>query len=997
MVLAGLIPVVLTFIFKLLETKTKCKNINKTTWQIIVGIFFGITACLATQYGVVQNGYVLNVRSASPLAAGLAFGGPAGIIAGVIGGLYRWLSIYWGMGTYTVIACSVATVLAGIFGSIGHRLFIAGKHNTWFYGVFIAIATEVFHMLLVFVTHMDDITKAFQVVSETAVTMIIANSISVFCTLLVRELFSLYKHRNDNKGDVDECASEETTNNKKFRFKKPQSSITQTFSIILLVLVIVLCFLTSSFTYSLQSNISEMEVEELLEMNTSDLKSDFQDSIDEELLTKVNNIKQEIITLYATTINYKMTRVGMYNKFTKYLATSPSWLSKYDVSEISIIDKDGIVFASSNTDNYDYDMAKGPQSKEFLCLLDGSTETYVQDFQPKDSDPTTSMKYAAAYLAPILSATGEYRWEGGFIQIGYDYNKYLDSAKTNLSDLANYRHIGQEGFMFIFSDIDGELISAPEGSISEELCVDFASNIYSYEDGIVYPYTNTDGQEYYFMRKNIECYSIIACIPVSEAEFSRNTAVYISAFMQVVVFFVLFILVFVLLKKIIVDNVHRINGSLSEITAGNLDAKIEVKGNNEEFISLSKDINHTVDRLKEYISEAEKRIDMELQFAKTIQYSVLPSVFPPYPNRKEFDIYASMDAAKEVGGDFYDFYLLDDNRLAFMIADVSGKGIPAAMFMMNVKSLIAGLMGSGLSVADVFTKANEMICGGNDAGMFVTAWMGILDLETGVVKFANAGHNPPIIKRKDGNYEYLKSRHGLVLAGMDGFIYKENEITLNPGDEFFLYTDGVTEATDANTKLFGEEKLIETLNNNKDKDATDLCKSVKDSINQFVGEAPQFDDITMLSLKYLKKANKNGGNQYMKELSLEATVEHIETVTEFVDAELEALDCSPKSMMQINVAIDELFGNIAHYAYQPGKGDAIVRVEVEKDPLSVIITFIDEGIPFDPLAKSDPDITSSAEDRAIGGLGIFMVKKTMDGIKYVYEDGKNITTIKKNL
>ncbi len=200
----------------------------------------------------------------------------------------------------------------------------------------------------------------------------------------------------------------------------------------------------------------------------------------------------------------------------------------------------------------------------------------------------------------------------------------------------------------------------------------------------------------------------------------------------------------------------------------------------------------TVAALKRYIDEAAARIDKELEFAKNIQSSALPSVFPAFPQRKDFDIHATMHTAKEVGGDFYDFYITDGNILNFLIADVSGKGIPAAMFMMRAKTQLKSLTESGLSMDEVFTRGNNGLCEGNDAGMFVTAWQGGLNLETGLVSFANAGHNPPLVKHKDGSFEYLKSRAGLVLAGMEGLKYKEQELNLSAGDIIFLYTDGVT-------------------------------------------------------------------------------------------------------------------------------------------------------------------------------------------------------------
>ena len=231
--------------------------------------------------------------------------------------------------------------------------------------------------------------------------------------------------------------------------------------------------------------------------------------------------------------------------------------------------------------------------------------------------------------------------------------------------------------------------------------------------------------------------------------------------MEFVVFGMLFIVVYFLIKKLIVDNMVKINRSLAKITSGNLDTVVDVR-TNEEFASLSDDINSTVLTLKRYIAEAAARIDKELDFAKAIQHSAIPMVFPPYPAHGEFDIYATMDTAKEVGGDFYDFYFVGESKLGFLIADVSGKGIPAAMFMMTAKTLIKGYAESGKSVDEVFTIANAKLCESNEAGMFVTAWMGILDITTGLLEFANAGHNPPLVRHVDGTFEYLKSKSGLL-------------------------------------------------------------------------------------------------------------------------------------------------------------------------------------------------------------------------------------------
>jgi len=239
-----------------------------------------------------------------------------------------------------------------------------------------------------------------------------------------------------------------------------------------------------------------------------------------------------------------------------------------------------------------------------------------------------------------------------------------------------------------------------------------------------------------------------------------------------------------------------------------------------------------------------------LAFAKAIQHSALPSVFPPYPGRNEFDIHAAMYTAKEVGGDFYDFYFVDEDTLAFLVADVSGKGIPAAMFMMQSKTLLKSCAESGMPIEQVFTTANEKLCEGNDAGMFVTAWMGLLNVKTGLVTFANAGHNPPLVKRADGNFEYHKTRAGFVLAGMEGIRYRKFELQLQPGDTVYLYTDGVTEATNVVQELYGDTRLLTLLNQQQGSAAKEVCEAVKADVDAFAGEAEQFDDITMLCLTW---------------------------------------------------------------------------------------------------------------------------------------------------
>ena len=244
------------------------------------------------------------------------------------------------------------------------------------------------------------------------------------------------------------------------------------------------------------------------------------------------------------------------------------------------------------------------------------------------------------------------------------------------------------------------------------------------------------------------------------------------------------------------------------------------------------------------------RIESELNLATNIQASMLPSTFPAFPDRKEFDIYASMEPAKEVGGDFYDFFFVDSDHLCMVIADVSGKGIPAALFMMASKIIFKNNAMAGKSPAEILTDANRLICSNNKEEMFITVWLGILEISTGKLTAVNAGHEYPIIKKAGGEYELFKDRHGLVVGGMDGTNYREYEIMLDPGSKLFVYTDGVAEATDGNGAMFGTDRIIETLNRDPDAVPVRTVGNISDAVSGFVKDAEQFDDITMLCLDY---------------------------------------------------------------------------------------------------------------------------------------------------
>ena len=287
----------------------------------------------------------------------------------------------------------------------------------------------------------------------------------------------------------------------------------------------------------------------------------------------------------------------------------------------------------------------------------------------------------------------------------------------------------------------------------------------------------------------------------------------------------------------------------------------------DEIEALARSFEEMDIRLKQYLKEntaitAEReRLKTELDLARRIQADMLPSVFPPFPDREEFDIYASMRPAKEVGGDFYDFFFVDEDHLGLVIADVSGKGIPAALFMMMSKIMLQNYALTGMSPKEVLEKVNNQICD-NSEEMFVTVWIGLLDVRSGIITAANAGHEYPMLKHPDGGFELLKDKHGMVLGGMENITYREYEISLEPGSKFFVYTDGVPEATDANDKLFGTERTLDALNSKADGTPQELLATVDRAVDQFVGGVPQFDDLTMMCISYFgPQAAKAGGQE----------------------------------------------------------------------------------------------------------------------------------------
>lgn len=371
---------------------------------------------------------------------------------------------------------------------------------------------------------------------------------------------------------------------------------------------------------------------------------------------------------------------------------------------------------------------------------------------------------------------------------------------------------------------------------------------FGYNTSALYPLT-VDGKV-----KGLICVEV----PMTTLESALDEYVAYSVFGTILCILIVLALYMIYAYRNIVAPINLIAHEAGSFLENNTEISqhLDTVSTGDEIQLLSQAVLQMEVGIREYIANltrvtAEKeRIGAELNVAKQIQADMLPSIFPAFPERKEFDVFASMEPAKEVGGDFYDFFLVDEDHLAFLIADVSGKGVPAALFMVIAKTLLKNHAQAGESLSQVFEQVNNQLCENNKEGMFVTAWMGLLEISTGKLSCVNAGHNPPLVKGSDGVFRYVKCRPGFVLAGMEDMIYQEEEILLEKNCSIYLYTDGVTESINEKEELYGEDRLDIVLNKHKEEEPEKILQAVKESMNEFVGDAEQFDDITMLCLTY---------------------------------------------------------------------------------------------------------------------------------------------------
>ena len=376
-----------------------------------------------------------------------------------------------------------------------------------------------------------------------------------------------------------------------------------------------------------------------------------------------------------------------------------------------------------------------------------------------------------------------------------------------------------------------------------------------------------------------------------------------------------------------------------------------------------------------------QRMENELEVAQTIQMAMLPKVFPPYSDRLEINAYGMVHPAKEVGGDLYDFYVRAD-KMFFCIGDVSGKGVPAALIMATTRSLFRSVTAHEEDPAGIMNEMNHTLSEANEQNMFITLFVGVLDLKSGLLEYCNAGHNAPVVLTAAGSkLDFLPVLPNLPIGVMPDFCYEAQHLTISYNDLLFLYTDGLTEAENINHALFGEERMMQTLQNLFERQPRFIVDGMQQTVKEFVGEAEQSDDLTMLAIRYQLPA-----------LVMRNDIQQIPTLAEWVDW----LHVPAELNMPINLALEEMVANVMLYAYPEDKSGRLF-VESWRSKGNIYFSITDSGKAFDPTAHAEADITLSAEERPIGGLGIHLVRQLMDQVTYARVDEKNILTMYKKI
>lgn len=524
--------------------------------------------------------------------------------------------------------------------------------------------------------------------------------------------------------------------------------------------------------------------------------------------------------------------------------------NNFFVSEIDVVDENGIIIHSNVPEYIGFDMRSGEQSREFMCLLEGETY-YQQELRESAYDENIKKVYAGRTLSD----------GSGFIELGISEENYLKFLNQKLEQEVKYRRVGIGGAMMI-CDPDRVIIGSTDGAMDGQI-IENESILPEEEGEYTHSRVTMFGEEYFVVATKNKEYYVIGAYPTAEAAYGGSIDKILTIAMVFVILISFFVVLSRLLKNHVVRGVEGIHKALVKITNGQLGERVDIRSS-LEFSELSDGINKTVDKLAELIDEATERLDSELKMANLIQQTSLPECSQNFRHNQYFELYAHMEPAKVVGGDFYDFYLLHDDILVVTVADVSDKGIPAAMFMMRAKTILKGLAEEGKDLEELATIANRALCENNEANMFVTLWIGFIDLKTGVVRYVHAGHTCPVLFG-NGEPVMIKKIRNKVMGAWPNAEFVGQEFTMKPNDMLFLYSDGVTEAFDKDEVQFGNKRLIDALAGMEDAFAKSgesefcqfVCDRITKAVHEFSTDVPQSDDITVLCIRYIGNREEN--------------------------------------------------------------------------------------------------------------------------------------------
>lgn len=460
----------------------------------------------------------------------------------------------------------------------------------------------------------------------------------------------------------------------------------------------------------------------------------------------------------------------------------------------------------------------------------------------------------------------------------------------------------------------------------------------------------------------------------------------------------------IIVARRMVRPIKQFSKAASQIAGGDFNTTLPQLKDKDELWQLGDSLDNMQKSLKQYIADLKAttkekgRIESELHIASQIQMAMIPKIFPPYPNRTDVDIYGSLIPAKEVGGDLYDFFIHDE-KLFFCIGDVSGKGIPASLVMAVTRSLVRIVAAREDRPGIIVEALNDSMADMNESNMFVTMFVGVLDLGSGLLRYCNAGHDAPMIAGPEaGKAEMLNVESNLPIAVLANMKFKEQEISLQSNTSIFLYTDGLNEAENPQKELFGDERMLQAIKEISQGTPKQQVEFMNQVVLAHVNGAEQSDDLTMLSIKciYGMEQNKPHAEPHLKHATFHNNIKDVPSLGEFIDGVGDEEHIDPATVNSINLALEEAVVNVMNYAYPEGTVGAI-ELDSSVTPDEWQFTLADKGKPFDPTQVEEPDTTIDVEERPIGGLGIFLVRQIMDSVTYERKGDENILTLTKKL